>query len=97
MGRRPIGHRAMTSAERQRRFLDRIRARAAAPPAPAPAPKPAFVIADGRSIRIQHCLMFPVETTRWLRQVMGNRATRAIIQGLTQALADPSITSERDE
>jgi hypothetical protein len=39
MGRPPIGDRAMTSSERQRRFLDRLRGNAGASPAP-PASKP---------------------------------------------------------
>jgi hypothetical protein len=41
--------------------------------------------------------MNPILGACWLRQVLGNRATSALIDGLTQAPADPTITSERDE
>jgi hypothetical protein len=34
---------------------------------------------------VAHLTMDPIHSTRWLRERPGNRATRAIIDGLTQA------------
>jgi hypothetical protein len=81
MGRRPIGQRAMTSAERQRRFLARIREQAhqqmTVKPVPAPAEK---------TIRLQHLAMDPVRVAQWIHRELGPDATRAIRNAFDAAL-----------
>jgi hypothetical protein len=44
MSRHPIGERAMTPAERQRRFMAKLRSRAAGRPSPAPPSPPPLLI-----------------------------------------------------
>jgi hypothetical protein len=81
MGRPPIGDHAMTSAERQRRFLARIREQAhrqmTVKPVPAPAEK---------TIRLQHLAMDLVRVAQWIHRELGPDATRAIRNAFDAAL-----------
>jgi hypothetical protein len=92
----------MTSAERQRRFLARLREQRPPPPeaAPKPMPMPMPTPAADLTIRLAHLKMDPARVARWVCQRLGPDAGRAIRDAFDEALADPSITSHeyvRDE
>jgi len=84
VGRRPIGDRAMSPAERYQRFLARTRAQAAAT---ATAAKPAPTIsADGITIRVRHLAMDPARSAAWLVEQLGLEAAGAFRDALRTAL-----------
>jgi hypothetical protein len=89
MGRSPICDRAMTSAERQRRYLARIREQArweamVAAPKPKPPPIPA---PTERAVRFAHIKMDPDRTALWVCRELGAEATRAWYDAIGRALA----------
>jgi hypothetical protein len=73
MSRDPIFDRAMTSSERQRRFLDKLvrNARAAA------------LVEPSLFDRLQHD---PAEAARWLRDHLGHATAQALCDALTSTL-----------
>ena len=88
MGRRPIGDHAMTSAERQRRFLARLANSRAA----APAPNAGELI-----IKVDHLRRFPAQTVSWLCQRLGKRNAVVIRNEFNRAIAALPEETDRDE
>jgi hypothetical protein len=73
MGRPPIYDRAMTSAERQRKYLARIREQArqeAMVVAPEPKPPPILAPTE-RAVRSTHIKMDPDRTAFWVCRELG--------------------------
>ena len=91
MGRPPIGDRAMTTAERQRRYIERQVARAAAASRHPPDAGPTLA----------QLYRYPLSIAPWARRRYGDQATLAVIEALRRALNDPTIKPEfnplRDE
>jgi hypothetical protein len=91
MSRHPIGERAMTDAERHRRYMTRLRQRANAPPPPAPRPV-VRVPPEERDlnlpVRTIHLAMNPVQVGRYLAAQLGPEKTRALRDVLDQWLID---------
>ena len=87
MGRPPINDRAMSGAERQRRY----RARKPSPPLP--------VVADaagGLKVNVEHLRRWPDRVAPWLAQQLGHRAARALRDALDQAIKTAPEESEAD-
>ena len=92
MGRRgpkPLGQRAMTSAERQRRYMARLRQRAT------PAPQPPSMAPDGATIlaALRYLAMDPGPTANAMCGIIGDQATRAFRDALTTALTNHAVVS----
>jgi hypothetical protein len=83
MGRPPINDRAMSGAERQRRY----RARKPSPPLPVdPAPVTVADAAGGLMVNVEHLRRWPDRVVPWLVQQLGHRAARALRDALDQAI-----------
>jgi hypothetical protein len=97
MGRPPIGERAMTAAERQRRryWANRTRPAPTPPVAPVhvarpePLASPASVATAnlaGLTINAEHLRRWPVEVFRWYRDRFGVQAVRVVRDAADQVL-----------
>lgn len=93
MGRPPLGKTAMSDAERHRRYMTRLRQRAT------PASQSPSMAPDGRTIlaALRYLAMHPELTASSMRGIIGDKATREFRDALTKALADPAVTSDREE
>jgi hypothetical protein len=88
MGRRPLGERAMTSSERQARFIAKREAQArreAMQGAPA---------LSGPIVQVRHMKDWPHETSIWLAARLGSAATAALIEALGKAIEIPTAKEE---
>jgi hypothetical protein len=93
MSRHAIGDRAMTSSERQRRYLAKLAASAASQ-ASRQAPRGDCSL----SVKLDHLRLYPDRVAPWLRQRFGYQATRALRAALSRALkAAPEEPEEPDE
>jgi hypothetical protein len=79
MSRHPIGDRAMTNAERQRKY------RAATAARLAKLSRPARPAADGLVLKVEHARRFPEQTAPWLARQLGHAAI-AFRDALSQAI-----------
>jgi len=74
----------MTGAERQARYMARLRE-----PQPAPArPLPMAPVPEN-TIRLQDLAMDPERVMRWVQQKLGNRAIRGIRAACDHILPEP--------
>jgi hypothetical protein len=87
MSRHPVGDRPMTVAERQRRYLARREFKAAFEALSKLAgPKPP-VAGTGLVVKVEHLRRYPDKTAPWLHQQLGHRATLALRDALSKAIA----------
>jgi hypothetical protein len=77
MSRRPIGDRAMTSGERQRRYLAKL-----AKPAAAPFDQGS----GGLIVQVEHLRLYPDGTAMWLHRQLGRGAAVALRDALGRAI-----------
>ena len=105
MGRPPSGH-AMTSAERQRRYVERQAAKLAATSGERrsvelpPVNFPGSATAPGNSpmLKLQHVRLDPVRTAAWLAQRLGRDAAIRCRDALNGAIGRaPVIEDEPDD
>jgi hypothetical protein len=92
IGRPPVHDRAMTGAERQRRYIAKLVTKAVPPAA-------AGLGAAARSlvVKIEHLRRYPDRIAPWLRQRLGHHATLALRDALNQAIENPGPELDSDD
>jgi hypothetical protein len=91
MSRHPVGDHAMTTAERQRGYIARLKKAAAAAAV-------SEATAAGLVVRLDHLRLYPDRVAPWLRQRLGYQATHALRDALSRALeAAPEEPEEPEE